>query len=286
VQSRYRSPDSRWALSICLFRALQTVKAIWAAGGPAAELVYLVSLQTAEDNFLDRVNSYIWIAGAIAVAIALLLGLFLTRQITRPIRDLNTGAKHISEGDLSYRVKVRSGDEIGQLAVSFNQMAVKLDNYEQSRQRLVSDVAHELRTPLTIIQGTVDGIEDGVFPPDKEHLDSIKDQAVLLTHLVNDLRDLSLAESGQLKLDLTSADIVELVKRKISQFDVSARQKNIRLNLEASSPLPEVRIETRRMEQVIGNLLSNAIRHTPEGGNVTVSVKWLLTTLSPEKIRW
>jgi signal transduction histidine kinase len=224
------------------------------------------------EDFLSRINNYIWIAGIIAIVVALLLGVLLTRQITRPIRELNTGAKHISEGDLSYRVKVRSKDEIGELADTFNNMAIKLDNSEQSRRQLVSDVAHELRTPLTIIQGTVDGIEDGVFLPDKEHLDSIKEQTTLLSHLVDDLRDLSLAESGQLKLDLQSTDLIDLVRRKLSQFQVGAQKKNIRLKLEANPPLPEIRIDSKRIEQVLGNLLTNAIRHTPESGQITVVV--------------
>lgn len=231
------------------------------------------SPQTAQGDFLSRVNSYIWIAGIIAIAVALLLGVFLTRQITRPLRALNAGAKHISEGDLSYRVKVRSRDEIGQLADSFNDMASKLENSEQSRRRLVSDVAHELRTPLTIIEGTVDGIEDGIFPPDREHLESIKEQSGLLTHLVNDLRDLSLAESGQLKLERLPVSMIDLVQRKASQFEMSARQKNIRLTTEIPPLLPEVRIDSKRIEQAIGNLLSNAIRHTPEGGQITISLK-------------
>jgi signal transduction histidine kinase len=229
--------------------------------------------QATDTDFLNRINNYLWIAGIIAIAIALLLGILLTRQITRPLRALNTGAKHISEGDLSYRVKVDSRDEIGKLAESFNNMAVKLDNSEQSRRRLVSDVAHELRTPLTVIRGTVDGIEDGVFPPDKDHLDSIKEQTDLLSHLVNDLRDLSLAESGQLKLDLVLVDIISLTRRKISQFEVNAQQKKIQLKMESPSSLPETRIDPRRIEQVIGNLLSNAIRHTPEGGQITLALK-------------
>jgi signal transduction histidine kinase len=231
------------------------------------------SVQSPEGDFLGRTNSYLWIAGIIAIIVALLLGIFLTRQITRPLRALNTGAKHISEGDLSHRVKIHSRDEIGQVAESFNNMAFKLENSEQSRRQLVSDVAHELRTPLTIIQGTVDGIEDEVFLPDKEHLDSIKEQTTLLTHLVNDLRDLSLAESGQLKLELQPTNMVELVQRKLSQFQFSAQKKNIRLNLGDFPKLPEIKIDSKRIEQVLGNLLSNAIRHTPEDGQITISLR-------------
>jgi signal transduction histidine kinase len=241
------------------------------------------NIQTSEGNFLSRINNYIWIAGIISISVALLLGVFLTRQITRPLKSLNTGAKHLSEGDLTYRVKVHSNDEIGRVALSFNNMAVKLENSEQSRRRLVSDVAHELRTPLTIIQGTVDGIKDGVFQPDEEHLDSIREQTVLLTHLVNDLRDLSLAESGQLKLDRQPSDIVDLVQRKITQFEVNARQKNIRLVLQSQPAIPSISIDTRRIEQVLGNLLSNAIRHTPEGGQIQISLKIAGSDLAAEK---
>jgi two-component system, OmpR family, sensor histidine kinase BaeS len=228
---------------------------------------------TPDGDFLNRVNSYFWIAGIIAIVVALLLGVFLTRQITRPIMALNTGANKISDGDLDYRVKVSSKDEIGELANSFNAMAKKLDNSEQSRRRMVSDVAHELRTPLTIIQGTVDSITDGVFQPDNEHLGSIREQTVLLTHLVKDLGDISLAESGQLKLERVPTDLVDLVKRKLSQFEVNAQQKNIRLIFESEPKIPPINVDAKRIEQVIGNLLSNAIRHTPEEGQIVVSLK-------------
>lgn len=231
------------------------------------------SIQPAETTFLNRINSYIWIAGSIAVVIALLLGILLTRQIIRPLRSLSNGAEHVSRGDLSYRVQVHANDEIGNLAKSFNEMALKLDNSEQSRRRLVSDVAHELRTPLTVIRGTVDGIADGVFQADKVHLDSIREQTVLLTHLVNDLRDLSLAESGQLKLERLSTDLVDLIQKKLSQFEVNARGKNVQLKLDTQSAVPLLNVDAKRIEQVIGNLLSNAIRHSPQNGQITVSLK-------------
>ena len=196
-------------------------------GGPGTQA------QSAENRFLSQTNGYLWIAGLIAIAMALLLGIFLTRQIIRPVSALTTGAKHIAEGDLSYRVKVHSHDEIGNLAQSFNSMAVNLDNSEQSRKRLVSDVAHELKTPLTIIEGTVDGIIDGVFPPDTERLETIKEQTTMLSHLVSDLRDISLAESGQLKLERLPTNMIELVQHKLSQFEAGAQSRNIRLKMDA-----------------------------------------------------
>ncbi|MFC1893611.1 ATP-binding protein [Chloroflexota bacterium] len=227
---------------------------------------------TAEEDFLDQVNDSLWKVGLIAIAAALVIGLVLTRQITRPVRALTSGARHLTKGELSYRVDVKSRDEIGELANSFNIMASSLENGEQSRRQLTADIAHELRTPLTVIEGTVDGIIDGVFKPDTEHLHSIKEQTSLLTHLISDLRDLSLAESGQLKLNLAPTDTVELVRRMVSNYEINALEKNVRLELEEATQIPEIRIDPVRMEQVISNLLTNAIRHTPSGGSITVAI--------------
>jgi len=228
---------------------------------------------TAEENFLDQVNDSLWKVGLIAAAVALVIGLILTRQITRPVRALISGVRQLTKGELSYRVDVKSRDEIGELAGSFNIMASSLEKGEQSRRQLTADIAHELRTPLTVIEGTVDGIIDGVFKPDTEHLHSIKEQASLLTHLISDLRDISLAESGQLELKLAPTDTVELVKRMVSNYEINAIEKNVRIKLEEGTPIPEIRIDPVRIEQVISNLLTNAIRHTPSGGSVSVTVK-------------
>jgi len=230
-------------------------------------------IDTAEQDFLDRINNSLWIAGLIAAAVALILGLLLTRQITRPIRALQRGASQIAKGDLRYRVKAKSNDELGELAQSFNSMADTLDKSEQSRRRLIADITHELRTPLTIIEGTVDGILDSVFEADQEHLGSVKEQTTLLTRLIGDLRDLSLAESGQLKLEIALTNMVELVRRKMSQAEVKAKEKGIQLNLNVPQEVPEVKVDPARIEQVIANLLNNAIRHTPAGGTITVSME-------------
>ena len=225
-----------------------------------------------EEDVLDQVNDSLWKAGLITAGVALVIGLVLTRQITRPVKALITGARRLSKGELSYRVKTRSNDEIGELADSFNSMAATLEQAEQSRRQLTADIAHELRTPLTIIEGTVEGILDDVFEADSEHLNSIKEQTLLLTHLINDLRDISLAESGQLTLNLQPTDIVDLVKRVVTGFEPNAGEKNIRLDLSVSVESLEMEVDPVRMEQVISNLLGNAIRHTPEGGSITVAI--------------
>jgi len=232
-----------------------------------------LTVVNAKEDFLDQVNSSLWQVGLIAAAVALVIGLILTRQITRPLRILISGARHLTKGELSYRVKVKSRDEIGELADSFNIMASSLEKGEKFRRQLTADIAHELRTPLTVIEGTVDGIIDGVFQPNAEHLCSIKEQTALLTHLISDLRDISLAESGQLKLNLSLTDMVELVRRLVSNYTINAQEKNVGINLEEGLQIPDIKVDTVRMEQVISNLLTNAIRHTPSGGSITVSVR-------------
>jgi signal transduction histidine kinase len=228
---------------------------------------------SAEQSFLNRVNSSLIITGIIAVAIALLVGLILTRQLTRPIKALVNGARQIAGGNLSHRVKINTKDELGSLGQSFNAMAASLDEAEQERRRIIADIAHELRTPLTVIEGTVTGIEDGVFKPDKDHLDAIKEQTSLLTRLTTDLRDLSLAESGQLKLALSPTDLAELMRRKTSQYEIRAREKGIKIDVDIPLGLPKVNIDPTRIEQVLGNLVTNSIRYTPPGGNIRVSLK-------------
>ena len=232
-----------------------------------------IILSAAEQEFLSQVNRSLWITGIITAVIAILFSFFLAFQIIRPLRALTQGVRHISNGNLNYRVHVNSKDEIGELSKSFNAMANSLEKNEQSRRRLAADIAHELRTPLTIIEGTVDGIIDGIFPPDPDQLKSIKEQTALLTRLIEDLRDISLAESGQLKLSLSSTDIVDLVQRKLSQIESAAKDKDIRLNLNTPGSLPRLNIDTGRIEQVINNLLTNALRYTPNGGRITVSLE-------------
>ena len=235
-------------------------------GGPEQQ-----PLTGEEQDFLNRFNRSLAIAAAVGAVVAILLGLVLTRQITRPIRELKKGASRIAAGRLGYRVKVKSQDEFGELARSFNSMATSLQNNEEARQRLLADIAHELRTPLSVIEGTVDAMLDGVFEADASNLSSIKEETALLTRLVADLRDLSLAESGQLKLEVAPTDLISLVRRVVSQAEVIAQQKEITLRLDAAEDLPRVAADAGRIEQVVTNLLNNALCHTPPGGSVAVT---------------
>lgn len=225
----------------------------------------------AEQAFLDQTNRWLWLSGGIAVTLAVIFAVILARNFIRPLQALDTGAREIASGNLRYRVKIDSGDEAGRLAESFNAMAGSLQQSEEGRKRLLADVAHELRTPLTIISGTIDAISDGVLPADEQQLKIIKSEAQVLTRLIADLRDLSLAEAGKLKLELAAVDLPDLVRRKVEQFKPLAEAKGVSLTSGAVESLPSVSGDWVRLEQVFANLFSNAIRHTPAGGRITVS---------------
>jgi len=240
---------------------------------PTAAATTPPAVATIENDFLDSVTRSLWLTALIAIAVAIVIGFFLTRQVTRPIHELGQGARHLARGDLKYRVKNKSRDEIGDLARSFNAMAGSLEASEQCRRQLIADIAHELRTPLTVIEGTMDAIQDGVFPADAERLGTIKEQTALLTMLIKDLRDLSLAEAGQLKLEKAPTDLARLLERKVEQARLNTGGKNIRFIPQIAEGLPPAHVDAARIEQVVNNLLSNAVRHTPEGGAITVSLQ-------------
>ncbi len=227
----------------------------------------------AEQNFLNQTNRWLWLSGGIAALLAIGLAIVLATQLIRPLRALNSGAKEIATGNLAHRVEVKSRDETGRLADSFNAMAGSLQKSEEGRKRLLADVAHELRTPLTIINGTVDAMMDGVMPFDEHQLKVIKGETVVLTRLISDLRDLSLAEAGKLKLELSTIDWADLIQRKLDQFRPLAEAKNITLAFDSMENLPPVSADWVRLEQVLANLLSNALRHTPDGGRITVTLR-------------
>jgi len=241
-------------------------------GGGAGPVVTPTPKGAAEQNFLDKVNDSLVISGVVGGIVAIFVGLVLTLQITRPIQRLKKGAARIATGDLTHRVKVESRDEFGELGESFNYMAASLDNSEQARRHLLADITHDLRTPLSVIEGTVDAMLDGVYQANPENLNSLKEETAVLTHLVADLRDLSLAEAGQLKLEIEPINLTELVQRRVSQVEVIAQKKNISLNTAIANGLPQIEVDSARIEQVVANLLTNALNFTHSGGTVTVSV--------------
>jgi signal transduction histidine kinase len=222
-----------------------------------------------ESDLLGRVNRAIWLAALAAGVAALVVGGVIAFSLVRPIQRLTAATTAVARGDLSQRVPVSSSDEIGELAKSFNAMAADLENAERLRRDMTADIAHELRNPLAVLQSNIEAVIDGVLPLTPDNLEPLLDQTHLLSRIVDDLRTLALADAGQLSLDCASTDPTRLARSAVARFTAQAEAKGIRLRADIPDILPALNIDSQRIEQVLGNLLSNAIRHTPEGGVIS-----------------
>ncbi len=221
---------------------------------------------------LARVNRAIWLAALLAGAVGLALGGALAYGLTRPLNQLTAATRAIARGDFAQRVPVSSGDEIGDLACSLNRMAAALQDAERQRRSLTADIAHELRNPLAVLQGNLEALADGVLPPSPDTLQPLLAQTHLLTRIVEDLRTISLAEAGQLALERAPTAPGRLTELVLARFTQLAQERRITLAVVADDDLPLIRVDAQRIEQVLGNLISNALRHTPVGGRVVCRV--------------
>ena len=217
-------------------------------------------------------RSLLW-AGIGAALLGTLLVWLLSRRTLAPLQSLGAAARRLGRGDLSQRAEATGPSEIRQLAQSFNVMAAGLEEAERHRRNLTADIAHELRTPLSNIQGYLEAIKDGLIQPTPETIDTIHRQALHLSRLVEDLRLLAQVEAGALQLQLTPARLEELLQSAVEAVRPRAEAKGVALSLEVEAPLPTVELDVTRIAQVLGNLLENAITHTPEGGRVSVSAQ-------------
>jgi signal transduction histidine kinase len=221
-------------------------------------------------TFITTVTRTTWVTMLIITILGAILGFFIFRQVVSPVRSMTQAAQQIARGDLSQRVKVASKDEVGTLATAFNQMAQTLEQNQQQRRNMTADIAHELRTPISILQANLEAMLDGVLPTSPDEIASLLDESAMLARLVDDLRLLSLAEAGQLKLVKTSASIKDLLEREAELYRSQAEDHQINLVVDAASDLPPVNVDTDRISMVIRNLLNNALRYTPGGGQVTL----------------
>ena len=228
---------------------------------------------TPAGDFLGAVNRSALLAGMVAGSLALFLGSVLFIQMIRPLRRLSAAARGIAAGDLSQRVQVGSHDEIGQVALTFNQMAETLQQYAVERRNTIGDIAHDLRTPLSIIQCNLEAMLDGVLPASAEELTSLHQETLLLNRLITDLRTLSLAESGQLHLQKRTVEAGLLIQQVSDRMRPSAEEKQISLETDIASDLPPVRADPERLMQVMTNLVDNAIRYNPNGTRVIVGAR-------------
>jgi two-component system sensor histidine kinase BaeS len=223
---------------------------------------------TPEGIFLRNVNSATLLSAFVAVILALLLGGLLAFTMTRSLRDLTEATVEIAKGRFGKQVKVRSKDEIGELAISFNQMSIDLEKATKARQQMTADIAHDLRSPLSVITGYAEALSDNKLAGTEEVYNILLQETKHLDRLVDDLRLLSLADTGELSLNLQPMSPRVLIERVIARHIVSAAQLQINLQIEAPDNLPMVNVDVERMSQVLDNLILNAFRYTPERGTV------------------
>ena len=207
------------------------------------------------------------LSGLLAVAVAMVLTFFLSRRVVAPVEALAKVAQAVARRDFSVRAEAGSRDEVGELTRTFNSMVSELSRTEELRRNLVADLAHELRTPVTNIQGYIEGLADGVMAPEGETMDSMHGEVRLLTRLIEDLQDLALAESGQLRLSVHSCNLASLARRAVTAIQQQAQAKQIALRVDVPAELP-VQVDPERISQVLRNLLANAVEYTPTGGEV------------------
>jgi two-component system sensor histidine kinase BaeS len=221
--------------------------------------------------FLDRINLQILVGAMVAVVLALLLAIFLARTLTRPIRELTLATQVVAAGKPAQQVPVRSRDELGQLATSFNRMSSDLSRSLELRRQMTADIAHELRTPLSIIVGHAEAVHDGVLPASTESFEIIREEAGRLEHLVEDLRTLSMADAGELKLAIQPCNVAELLRSAERTYAHQTRQKDISIETRLDPDLPDINVDIQRMKEVLSNILDNALRYTPQAGRITMS---------------
>jgi signal transduction histidine kinase len=211
------------------------------------------------------------LSGLIGLALATGLSVWLSRRISKPISELTVTTADIADGDYGKEVHVTGGREIEELATAFNTLSVKLERNEELRKNMVADIAHELRTPLTTLRGDVEAVKDGLIEPEPAVLDNLLGDVIALTRLVDDLQQLSLADAGQLGLELASVAPGELVEEVRNRFANEYVGKGVSLDSTVEQGLPAIRADRYRAAQVLGNLVKNALAYTPAGGEVSIS---------------
>ena len=220
--------------------------------------------------FISALNRSVLLGALVAGVAAILVTLVLASGILRPVERLTAAARLMKTGDLSVRVSVDSRDEIGELANAFNAMAGSLAEQEQLRRNMIGDIAHELRTPLTNLRGYLEAARDGLLEPDAALVDNLYEETMLLQRLVADLQELALAEAGQLTLVPQAVALPAIAEQALGILRPQADAKGVSLHAELPPDLPLVCVDPARLGQVLRNLLSNALLHTPPGGTITV----------------
>lgn len=241
--------------------------------GVAIGKLIVVNLQAGvwENEFISSLNRAVLWAAVFAAIIALILGMLVSRHLTRPLALLTAAAGRLAGRELNYRVPVVTGDEIGELARSFNSMAENLEKNERLRKNMIADAAHELRTPLSILRGNLESLQEGIIKPTPEIVISLHDEVVRISRLVNELQEISLADAGELRLNRRSVSADELVEKATLLFSSEAKQKDVDFRVDVQADIPQIFVDPDRIAQVILNILKNALFYTEPGGTVILS---------------
>ncbi|MDD2554529.1 MAG: ATP-binding protein [Desulfotomaculaceae bacterium] len=243
------------------------------ANGVAAGKLVVVNQQKGflENEFISSLNKAILWAAVFAAIVALILSMFVSKHLTRPLAMLTTAAGRLAGREFGCRVPVVTGDEIGELAQSFNFMADNIERNERLRRNLIADTAHELRTPLSILRGNLESLQEGIIKPSPEIIISLHDEVMRISRLVNELQDLSLADAGELRLNRRSVSADELVEKASLLFSSEAKQENVNFLVDVQPGMPQIYGDPDRIVQVMLNFLKNALFYTEPGGIVKLS---------------
>ena len=224
-------------------------------------------------QFLENLNQAVILGASGAILIALLLGIVLARTISRPVKEVTDATQIVAGGDLGYQVPVRTKDEIGELAASFNRMSSDLEQANRQRRQMTADIAHDLRTPLSVILGYIEALDSGNLQPTPETFEIMNAKGQHLQHLIEDLRILALVDADELTLVRRPVEPKILLEHTALAHMIQAQEKGIEIRVDASEGTGEISIDSERMSQVLGNLVSNALRYTPHGGEIVLSAK-------------
>jgi signal transduction histidine kinase len=218
------------------------------------------------------VFKYFFISVGVAIIIAVLLVYIFSRRLSRPLKQIRDAAAKIASGEFNKRLDIKSKDEIGELAKTFNQMAAALENLEEMRRGFVANVSHELRTPMTSIRGFIEGILDGTIPPERQnhYLIIVRDETKRLNRLVNDLLDLAKMEAGEMKLNIMPLDINELLRKCVINLETLLLEKDLTVDADFEEENMLARADADAIERVAYNLMHNAIKFTPNGGELGI----------------
>ena len=217
-----------------------------------------------EANLVSQLNKAALMAAGLAGGAALTLAILLAYSLLRPIKNLTQAANQLGQGDLSQRVSISGDTELSTLGRVFNQMADSLEEAEERRKALTADIAHELRTPLSIQQAYLEALQDGIYELSLENLTPIAEQSRFLTRLVEDLRTLALADAGELTLERVETDLPALVRRVATRFEPQAKSRGITFDFSLAEDCPTLEVDPQRIEQILNNLLNNALRYSLE----------------------